>query len=279
MSETQEPDIPLDKRHHVQSMLMRESLLDKKVMSSTETPVVPMLPFCHVLKIGGRSIIDNGKKAVYPLVEAIKRALSEFKLIIGTGGGVRSRHVTSIGMDLGMPTGVLAQLRIIDALGNAHLLGTLLAPQGVIAIPPEILGHMLPFFINAAPGVICNGDPPFSIWEHAPKMGRIPPHRTDAGTFLLAECYGCCTHTLIKDVDGLYDCDPKVNSDAKFIPEITVSELKQRKLQTLPFDRVLIDLLGNARQMKQFQIINGLKPELLVRALRGEHVGTIVKKD
>ena len=279
MSETQERDIPLDKRHHVQSMLMRESLLDKRVMSSTETPVVPMLPFCHVLKIGGRSIIDNGKKAVYPLVEAIKGALGEFKLIIGTGGGVRSRHVTSIGMDLGMPTGVLAQLRIIDALGNAHLLGTLLAPQGVIAIPPEILGHMLPFFINAAPGVICTGDPPFSIWEHAPKMGRIPPHRTDAGTFLLAECYGCSTHTLIKDVDGLYDSDPKVNSDAKFIPEITLSELKQRKLRTLPFDRVLIDLLGNARQMKQFQIINGLKPELLVRALRGEHVGTIVKKD
>jgi molybdenum storage protein len=279
MRETEECDVPLDKRHHVQSMLMRESLLDKKVMSSTETPVFPMLPFCHVLKIGGRSVIDNGKKAVYPLVEAIRGALGEFKLVIGTGGGVRSRHVTSIGMDLGLPTGVLAQLRIIDALGNAHLLGTLLAPQGVIAIPPEILGHMLPFFINAAPGVICNGDPPFSIWEHAPKMGRIPPHRTDAGTFLLAECYGCATHTLIKDVDGLYDSDPKVNSDAKFIPEITVSELKRRKLQTLPFDRVLIDLLGNARQMKQFQIINGLKPELLVRALRGEHVGTIVKKD
>jgi molybdenum storage protein len=52
--------------------------------------------------------------------------------------------VTSIGMDLGLPTGVLAQLRIIDALGNAHLLGTLLAPHGVVAIPPEILGHMLP---------------------------------------------------------------------------------------------------------------------------------------
>jgi molybdenum storage protein len=279
MSETDERQIPLDKRHHVQSMLMRESLLDKKVMSSTETPVVPMLPFCHVLKIGGRSIIDNGKKAVYPLVEAIRGALGEFKLVIGTGGGVRSRHVTSIGIDLGMPTGVLAQLRIIDALGNAHLLGTLLAPQGVIAIPPEILGHMLPFFINAAPGVICNGDPPFSIWEHGPKRGRIPPHRTDAGTFLLAECYGCASHTLIKDVDGLYDSDPKVDSAAKFIPEITVSELKRRKLHTLPFDRVLIDLLANARQMKQFQIINGLRPELLVRALRGEHVGTIVKKD
>jgi molybdenum storage protein len=272
-------EIPVDKRHHVESMLMRESLLDKQVMSSTETPVVPMLPFCHVVKIGGRSIIDHGKKAVYPLVDAIRDALGEFKLVIGTGGGMRSRHVTSIGIDLGMPTGVLAQLCIIDALGNAHLLGTLLAPDGVVAIPPEILGHMLPFFIKSAPGVICNGDPPFSIWEHTPRFGRIPPHRTDAGTFLLAECYGCATHTLIKDVDGLYDADPKVNPNAKFIKEITVSELRARNLPTLPFDRVMIDLLANARQMKQFQIINGLKPELLEPALRGENVGTIVRKD
>ncbi|SIO54788.1 molybdenum storage protein [Bradyrhizobium erythrophlei] len=272
-------EIPVDKRHHVESMLMRESLLDKQVMSSTETPVVPMLRFCHVVKIGGRSIIDHGKKAVYPLVDAIRDALGNFKLVIGTGGGMRSRHVTSIGIDLGMPTGVLAQLCIIDALGNAHLLGTLLAPQGVVAIPPEILGHMLPFFIKSAPGVICNGDPPFSIWEHTPRFGRIPPHRTDAGTFLLAECYGCATHTLIKDVDGLYDADPKVNSNAEFIKEITVSELRARNLQTLPFDRVMIDLLANARQLKQFQIINGLRPELLDRALRGEHVGTIVRKD
>jgi molybdenum storage protein len=272
-------EIPVDKRRHVESMLMRESLLDKQVMSSTETPVVPMLPFCHVVKVGGRSIMDKGKQAVYPLVETLARILEKFKLVIGTGGGVRSRHVTSIGMDLGLPTGVLAQLRIIDALGNAHLLGTLLAPHGVVAIPPEILGHMLPFFIRSAPGVICNGDPPFSIWEHTPRFGRIPPHRTDAGTFLLAECYGCATHTLIKDVNGLYDADPKLNPDAEFISEITVSELRRRNLATLPFDRVLIDLLANARQVKKFQIVNGLKPELLERALRGEHVGTIVRKD
>jgi molybdenum storage protein len=238
-----------------------------------------MLPFCHVIKIGGRSIIDQGKKAVYPLVEALARILENFKLVIGTGGGVRSRHVTSIGMDLGLPTGVLAQLRIIDALGNAHLLGTLLAPYGVVAIPPEILGHMLPFFIRSAPGVICNGDPPFSIWEQTPRFGRIPPHRTDAGTFLLAECYGCATHTLVKDVNGLYDADPKLNPDAKFISEITVSELRTRNLPTLPFDRVLIDLLANARQVKKFQIINGLNPALLERALLGEHVGTVVRKD
>src|SRR5258707_7082214 len=109
-------NIPVDRRHHVESFLMRESLLDKQVMSSTEAPVVRMLPFCHVIKVRGRSIVDNGKKATYPLVEAIAGALSRFKLVIGTGGGARAAHVTAIGMDLGLPTGARAQLRIIDAL-------------------------------------------------------------------------------------------------------------------------------------------------------------------
>ena len=98
-------------------------------------------------------------------------------------------------------------------------------------------------------------------------------------TPLVAECYGCANHTLIKDVDGLYDADPKTNPKAAFIKDITVTELKARNLPTLPFDRVLIDLLACARQVKQFQIINGLKPHLLEPALRGEHVGTIVRKD
>lgn len=268
-----------DRRHHVRSLLMRESLLDKEVMSSTETPVVRMLPDCHVIKIGGRSIIDGGKATTYPLVEAIGAALADTKLIIGAGGGVRSRHVFSIGIDLGLPAGVLAELAIADALGNAHMLGTLLAPYGVVAIPPQIFGHLLPLFIQAAPGVVFNGDPPFSLWEHPPALGRIPPHRSDAGSYLLAECFGCATITLIKDVDGLYERDPKEHPRARFIDEITVAELRERDLPTLPFDRALIGLLGRARLVTRIQIINGLEPDRLAGALRGERVGTIVRKD
>jgi molybdenum storage protein len=268
-----------DGRHHVRSLLMRESLLDRDLMAATEGPTVAMLPTCHVVKVGGRSIIDGGKAATYPLVEALGSALERHKLIIGTGGGVRTRHVFSIGIDLGLPTGVLAQLAIADALGNAHMLGTLLAPYGVVAIPPEIFGHLLPLFLQAAPGVIFNGDPPFSLWEHPVNVGKIPPHRSDAGSFLLAECFGCATLTLIKDVDGLYDRDPNGDSGAAFIEDITVAELRERRLATLPFDRVILDLLAGARQVSQFQIINGLKPDLLEPALRGEHVGTIVRRD
>jgi molybdenum storage protein len=269
----------VDRRHHVRSLLMRESLLDKQVMSATETPVVRMLPDCHVIKVGGRSIVDGGRETTYPLVEAIGDALVDHRLIIGVGGGVRSRHTFLIGIDLGLPTGVLAQLVLADALGNAHMLGTLLAPYGVVAPPPEVFGHLLPFFIQAVPGVIFNGDPPFSLWEHPPGLGRIPPHRSDTGAYLLAECFGCATITLIKDVDGLYERDPKEYPEAPFIEEITVAELRQRNLPTLPFDRAILELLPHARLVKQIQIVNGRKPERLAGALRGEHVGTIVRKD
>jgi molybdenum storage protein len=265
-----------DKRHHLASMLMRESLLDKEVQRSSEVPVFRMLPDTHVIKIGGRSILDEGRRATFPVVEALATCLATRKLIIGTGGGARSRHVFSIGIDLGMPSGVLAELAQADALGNAHILGTLLAPYGVVAIPPHIFGHLLPLFIRTAPGVIFTAVPPYALWEHPPAVGRIPPHGSDAGVFLLAECFGSKDLTLVKDVDGLYDQDPKRHSTANFIPEISVTELRRRELETLPFERILLDLLDHARLLKQFQIINGRKPEHIIRALAGEHVGSIV---
>src|SRR5436190_12186664 len=168
----------MDGRHHLESALMRESLLDKDVQRATETPVFRMLPHVQVVKLGGRSIIDAGRDVVYPVIATLTDSLRRHKLVISTGGGLRSRHVFSIGIDLGLPTGVLAQLAMADALGNAHIVGTLLAPSGVVAIPPDILGHLLPLFIQSAPGVVFNGVPPYSLWEHPPATGRIPPHRT-----------------------------------------------------------------------------------------------------
>lgn len=270
-----------DGRHHVDSLLARESLMDRDLIADTDKqpPVVKMLPDARVVKIGGRSVFDRGREILYPLSEALGEALETRKLILGTGGGVRSRHVFSVGLDLGLPTGVLAQLALADALGNAHILGTLLAPYGVVAIPPEIFGHLLPLFVAAAPGVIFNGDPPYTLWEHPPGVGRIPPHRTDAGSYLTAECFGAQTFTLVKDVDGLYTADPETDPSAELIREITVGEIRERGIETLPFDEVLLDLLPKGRLVRSFQIINGAKPELLIPALDGEHVGTMIHAD
>jgi len=268
-----------DKRPHLQSMLMRESLLDRDVMKATESPVVRMLGHVHVVKIGGGSLFDRGREVVYPLVKVLEELLDHERLIIAVGGGARSRHLFSIGLDLGLPTGVLAQLSEADALGNAHILGALLSSRGVVAVPPEMFGHLLPLFLRGSPGVIYSGVPPYSLWEHPPALGKIPPHRTDAGCFLLAECFGTKSLTLVKDVDGVYSEDPRQNPNATFYPKLSVSQLKAMNLATLPFERVLLDLLPTARLAKSFQIVNGLHPERVAAAVRGEHVGTIVHAD
>jgi molybdenum storage protein len=103
--------------------------------------------------------------------------------------------------------------------------------------------------------------------------------RTDAGCFILGECFGCRSVTLVKDVDGLYTDDPKLNPGAGFIDAIGARELKRRGLPSLPFDEILPDLLLNARLVKQFQVVNGHHPERVAAAIRGEHAGTIVYAD
>jgi molybdenum storage protein len=49
-------------------------------------------------------------------------------------------------------------------------------------------------------------------------------------------------------------------------------------LETLPIDRVIPGLLRRARLATEVQIINGLVPGNLTRALDGDHVGTIIHK-
>ena len=105
-----------------------------------------------------------------------------------------------------------------------------------------------------------------------------PPHRADAGAFLLAETFGTKTLTLVKDVDGVHEADPKKDPSAKLIPEISAQALDEKKLETLPFDRVLLELMRLSKLVESFQVVNGTKPELIARALEGEHVGTIVHR-
>jgi molybdenum storage protein len=119
--------------------------------------------------------------------------------------------------------------------------------------------------------------PPYEMWQHVPSEGVIPPYRTDAGCWLVAEVYGARSMTFVKDEDGLYTANPKTDPDATFIPEITVDELLAMDLPDLVVERPLLELMRNARFAKTVQVVNGLTPGNLTRALAGEHVGTIIK--
>lgn len=258
------------------SLLANQSLTSRHLLQATAaTPDYAILPEATVLKIGGQSVIDRGRSAVFPIVEEIVANLAHHKLLIGTGAGTRARHLYSLGVDLGLPTGMLTVLGTAVAVQNAQILGYLLAKHGIPVIG-ILQFSQLPLYLAERNAVIFPGMPPYTMWEHAPAEGLIPPHRTDTGCYLVAEVYGCRRMIYVKDEDGLYTANPKVDRHATFIPEISVDELLRRDLPDLVVEPPVIDFLRRARHVTSIQVINGLKPGNISRALAGEHVGTII---
>ncbi|HEY6250416.1 MAG TPA: uridine kinase [Candidatus Angelobacter sp.] len=262
---------------HVQSSLMRESLVDKQVIARTESEVAPILPDVNVIQIGGRSIMDCGRSALMPLLDEIVTNQSKHRMIIGVGGGVRSRHILSVGLDLGLPTGALATLSAKDSAQNAYMVSCLLAKHGFVYLEAPFVVQLLPAMLAAARGAVFNGIPPYALWEHPPAVGKLPPHGSDAGSYLLAEVFGARSVIFLKDVDGLYTADPKTDSGAQFIPEITVEELTRRELPALPLEPSVLQLMIHARLARKIRLVNGLVRGNLTRALAGEAVGTLIR--
>jgi molybdenum storage protein len=127
--------------------------------------------------------------------------------------------------------------------------------------------------------VVCQGMPPYKLWEHNPASGRIPPQRTDTGCFLAAEAFGARKMIYVKDEDGLFTADPKKDQACEFIPRIGVHELLKLDLNDVIVERAVLELMLHARQVKEIQFVNGLKPGQLTAALNGEAVGTIIYRD
>jgi molybdenum storage protein len=261
---------------HVSSRLMRESLVDRGVIAATESPVRAILPDLNVVQIGGLSIMDRGHTAVLPVLDEIVANQGHHTQIVGVGPGVRARHILSVGLDLGLPTGALATLAAKSSAQNAYMVSCLLANHGFVYLEAPFIVQLLPAMLAAARGAVFNGIPPYDLWEHPPAVGKLPPHGGDAGSYLVGEVFGARAVILLKDVDGLYTADPKTHPEASFIPEIRAADLIRMGLETLPIEPVVLELLTRARLVKSVRIVNGLVAGNLTRALAGEPVGTFI---
>jgi molybdenum storage protein len=240
---------------------------------------VALMPNTKVLKIGGQSILDRGRAAVFPILDELVAAKAKkHDLLLCCGGGTRARHIYSIGSELEMPTGVLAALGGYVPRQNARMVQMLLAKHGGVFMLHDDF-EKLPLYFQMGCIPIMTGMPPFGYWEKPAESGRIPQHRTDAGVFLTAEVLGVKRAIFIKDEDGLFEDDPKKNPTAKHIPRIGAKALLARDLPDLAVERIVIEYLARARYCTELQIINGMKPGNITRALEGEDVGTIIHRD
>jgi len=259
--------------------LVEGNLNDEALLAETEdNPTIQILPSTNVVKVGGQSFVDRGRAAVFPLIEEIAQNLGRHEMLIGTGAGTRARHAYSVGLDLGLPTGVLSVLGTFVSMQNARMLHYLLAKHGIPFIEPAQFPQ-LPLYLAERGAALFFGMPPYTFWQQNPKVGRIPPHRTDTGSYLISEMFGTRSMIYVKDEDGLYTADPKKDPKAKFIPKVSVSEIEAMDLQDVVVEREVLRFMKSAQHRREIQIINGLVPNNLTRALDGEHVGTIITAD
>ena len=179
-----------------------------------------ILPQANVVKIGGQSMIDRGRAAVFPILDEVVQNLGKHQMILGTGAGTRARHAYSVGIDLKMPTGVLSVLGTFVSMQNARMLHYLLAKHGIPFIEP-IQFPQLPLYLaerksrrsSSACRPTRSGSRTRSRGSHppAPHRHRQLPDQPSAfgGPFDdLRQGRGRAVHA----------ADPKKDPDAKFIP-------------------------------------------------------------
>ncbi len=243
---------------------------------SQESPLKPRYKRV-VLKLSGEALREPGSgdnispqivSAIAAEIVEVKKMGVELAIVIGGGNIWRGLAASHRGMNrttadyMGMLATVingLALLSAIEDLGVSVRVQTAIEMNNVAepfilrrAIRHLELGHVVIF-------VAGTGNPFFS---------------TDTTAALRANEIGAEVILKATKVDGVYDCDPMKNPDAKRFAHITYSDALARRLQVM--DSTAFSLCMDNRM--PIMIFDMNKPDNIRRAIAGEAVGTLVSE-
>ncbi|MEG1395300.1 MAG: UMP kinase [Clostridia bacterium] len=234
-----------------------------------------MLPYKRVLiKISGEALAgDKGfgidEKYVSYVVNQIKQVVAlgvEVGLVIGGGNFWRGRQAATMDRStadhMGMLATVMNSLAMQDALEANGLPTRVQTALSITRVAePYILRKAMRHFEKGRVVIFAcgTGNPYFS---------------TDTGAALRAAEIHADILLCAKNIDGIYDSDPKKNSDAKKLDVISYLDVIKNGLQAM--DTTAISLcMENNIPILAF----GLNEEnSIVRAVKGEKIGTLIKK-
>jgi uridylate kinase len=225
-----------------------------------------------LLKISGEALAGEkgfgiNNEIVNEIATAIKQIHEvgvEVSVVVGGGNFWRGR--TSEGMDrttadyIGMLATVMNSLALQDALENMDV-------QTRVQTAIEMKQMAEPYIRRKAV-------------RHLEKNRVVifgsgtgnPYYSTDTAAALRAAEMEAEVILLAKNVDAVYDKDPKVHADAVKFDELTYLDVLQRELKVM--DSTATSLcMDNGIPIKVFE----LSTENIIKAVMGEKIGTIVK--
>jgi len=228
-----------------------------------------------VLKISGEALKEAGSSdSVSPqIVQRVAAAIAEVKnlgvevaVVVGGGNIWRGLAASHRGMNratavyMGMLATVINGMALMSALedlGHSTRVQTAIQMNNVAE----------PFIVRKAIRHLENGH----IVIFVAGTGN-PFFSTDTTAALRANEIGAQVILKATKVDGIYDSDPKKNPAAVRFDKLTYSEALSRRLEVM--DSTAFSLcMDNAMPIIVFDMTH---PENILRAVRGEPIGTIV---
>ena len=227
-----------------------------------------------LLKLSGEALMGDQSFGISPdmikyVAEEVRSAFDigiQMAIVVGGGNIFRGIAASSYGMDrvsadrMGMLATVINSLALQDALEN---IGVVTRVQSAISMH-EVAE---PFILRRAVRHLEKG----RVVIFAAGTGN-PYFTTDTAAVLRAQ--EIRAEILLKStkVDGLYDSDPVIKKDAKFIEHITYMEVIEQQLHVM--DMTAISLAMD--NMLPLAVFNLLNKGNVKRVICGESVGTLI---
>ncbi|MET1128721.1 MAG: UMP kinase [Thermoproteota archaeon] len=218
-----------------------------------------------VVKISGKIVSPESVELVRGYINVLKSLRQMgLSLAVVVGGGMVSRSYISALNQLGANKGLQDLIGIEASRLNARLLAYALYPEAYPE-PPRSLWELLEVYSTGK--LVITG-------------GFQPGQSTSTVAALVAEAIGAEMLVLATTVDGVYTADPRADPSARMIKRLSYDELlsyvssgrEPGSYELL--DPYAVEILK--RSGIPSRVVNGLNPENVLRAVRGEDVGTLI---
>ncbi|MFA5686485.1 MAG: UMP kinase [Bacilli bacterium] len=216
-------------------------------------------------------LILNAKylKIVADAIKAMYERNLQIAIVVGAGNIWRGKLANQIGIErstadyMGMLGTIINSLALQSAIEQAGLECRVMSAIEVKAVSEPYIKKRAISHMEKGRVVIFAGGTgnPFFSTDTTATLRAI---EIEADAIFMAK----------NGVDGVYDSDPRLNKDAKFIPEITFSELMAKNLQVM--DQTAVAMIQY--QNIVIHVFNMTDTKNFLRVLDGEKVGSIVKR-
>lgn len=213
----------------------------------------------------GNGIDEKVLSEITEQIKAVKELGVEIGIVVGGGNFWRGRQGTEMDRSQADHMGMLAT--VINALAIQDALERKNAPTRV-QTALTITRVAEPYILRKAMSHLGKG----RIVIFACGTGN-PYFTTDTAAALRTAEIGAEVLLLAKNVDGIYDSDPKLNKDAKKLDSVSYKDYIAQGLKAMDTTAITI-CMENKIPVLAFGLF---EENALLRAVTGEQIGTLIK--